>query len=214
MLAVSISPVLLFPDQFLSRLDGLLLLGGLVIFMWWVLRLGQRSRGKDPIEAEYAAEIPADITMSRAVFSIVIGLTALAVGSEALVWASQSLARALGISDLLIGLTIVAIGTSLPELAVSVVSARKGEHGLALGNVIGSNTFNTLAVIGVAGTLSPAQLDPDAVLIHLPIMLGFTLVFFFFAYNDDDIIEVRRAAGFMLLAGFLVYLTYLVVSAL
>jgi len=214
MLAVSISPVLLFPDQFLSRLDGFLLLGGLVVFMWWVLRLGQRSRGKDPIEAEYAAEIPADITMGRAGIAMALGLAALAVGSEALVWGSQNLARALGISDLLIGLTIVAIGTSLPELAVSVVSARKGEHGLALGNVIGSNTFNTLAVIGVAGVLSPAPLDPDAVLIHLPVMLGFTLVFFFFAYNDGDLIEVRRSAGFMLLAGFLVYLTFLVVSAL
>ena len=214
MLAVSVSPVLLFPDQFLSRLDGLLLLSGLVIFIWWVLRVGRRSRGKDPIEAEYAAEIPGDITLGRAVLAIVVGLAALAVGSEALVWGSQNLARALGISDLLIGLTIVAIGTSLPELAVSIVSARKGEHGLALGNVIGSNTFNTLAVLGVAGVLSPAALDPDAVLLHLPVMLAFTLVFFFFAYNDGDTVEVSRGAGWMLLSGFLVYLVYLVVSVL
>ena len=120
------------------------------------------------------------------------------------------MAERLGISDLVIGLTIVAIGTSLPELAVSVVGARKGEYGLALGNVIGSNIFNTLAVIGVAGVLYPATLERDAVVLHLPVMLSFTLVFFFFAYNSGGTIRIGRGAGWLALTGFVTYLAFLV----
>ena len=210
MLAVSVTPVLLFPDGVLSRADGAFLLAGLVLFLVWVIRLGLRTRGKDPIEAEYAAEIAAGVPTGKATLILLLGLGTLAAGSEALVWGSTGLAARLGISDLVIGLTIVAIGTSLPELAVSVVGARKGEHGLALGNVIGSNSFNTLAVIGVAGVLHPATLDRDAVVLHLPVMLGFTLVFFVFAYNSGDTIRIGRGAGWFALTGFIAYLAYLV----
>lgn len=210
MLAVSVTPVLLFPDGVLSRMDGLLLLAGLVVFIVWALRLGLRTRGKDPIEAEYAAEIATGISPGRAALVLLLGLGTLALGSEGLVWGSTNVAARLGISDLVIGLTVVAIGTSLPELAVSVVAARKGEHGLALGNVIGSNIFNTLAVIGVAGVIRPATLDPDAVLVHLPVMLGFTLAFFFFAYNVGETIRIGRRAGWLALISFIAYLAYLV----
>ena len=210
MLAVSIAPVVLFPDGVLSRLDGSLLLGGVLVFIVWVIRLGLQTRGKDPIEAEYAAEIATDISSGRAMLVLLLGLGTLALGSEALVWGSTNLATRLGISDLVIGLTVVAIGTSLPELAVSVVGARKGEYGLALGNVIGSNIFNTLAVIGVAGVIRPATLDPDAVVLHLPVMLGFTLMFFFFAYDSGDTIRIGRGAGGLALACFIAYLAYLV----
>jgi len=210
MLAVSVVPVVLFPDGVLSRTDGWLLLAGLVLFIAWVIRLGLRTRGKDPIEAEYAAEIAADLGTGRAALVLLLGLGTLALGSEALVWGSTNLAARLGISDLVIGLTVVAIGTSLPELAVSIVGARKGEHGLALGNVIGSNTFNTLAVIGVAGTIHPATLDPAAIVLHLPVMLGFTLAFFFFAYNAGDTIRIGRGAGWLALISFIAYLAYVV----
>lgn len=210
MLAVSVTPVLLFPDGVLSRMDGLLLLAGLMVFIIWALRLGLRTRGKDPIEAEYAAEIATGISPGRAALVLLLGLGTLALGSEGLVWGTTNVAARLGISDLVIGLTIVAIGTSLPELAVSVVAARKGEHGLALGNVIGSNIFNTLAVIGVAGVIRPATLDPDAVLVHLPVMLGFTLAFFFFAYNVGETIRIGRGAGWLALISFIAYLAYLV----
>jgi cation:H+ antiporter len=214
MLAVSVAPVLIFPDGVLSRLDGLLLLTGLVGFGVWVTRLGLRTRGKDPIESEYAAEIAADLAPQRAALLVVVGLICLGVGSESLVGGSTKLAVRLGISDLIIGLTVVAIGTSLPELAVSVVSARKGELGLALGNVIGSNTFNTLAVIGVAGAIRPATLEPAAVILHLPVMLAFTLAFFFFAYNSGHLIKVSRRAGWVLLSGYVGYLAYLVSAVL
>ncbi len=206
MLAISVVPVLLFIDGQLGRLDGLLLAGGLLGFSWWVTRLGMRSTGHDPIEAEYAAELPSGIGNRRALLLILLGLVTVLGGSNALVWGAENLARALRISETIIGVTMIAVGTSLPELAVTIVSARKGEAGLALGNVIGSNAFNTLAVIGVAALIHPAPLDPRAVEFHLPAMLAFSLAFFFIAYNRDQTLRVGRRAGALLLAGYLLYL--------
>ena len=174
-------------------------------FMTWVVRLGRSTHGIDPIEAQYAAELPSGVTPGRASFAVLVGLVTLLAGANALVWGSESLARALGISDLVLGVTIVAIGTSLPELAVSIVSARKGEHGLALGNVIGSNAFNLLAVIGVAAAIEPARLEAEAVRLHLPVMVGFTLAFFFIAYNRDNVMRVGRVAGAALFLAFCCY---------
>ncbi len=212
MLAICVAPVLLFADMELGRLDGMLLLAGLVTFIWWVTRLGLQTRGHDAIEAEYAAELPSGISTQRAALLILVGLVVLTAGSNLLVWGSENLARALGVSDLIIGLTVVAVGTSLPELAVSVASARKGEAGLALGNIIGSNAFNMLAVVGVAAALKPAPLEADAVRLHLPAMLGFTLAFFFIAYNRTETMRVGRGAGALLLAAYLAYLGVVFVS--
>ncbi len=212
MVGVSLVPVILFADQLLSRLDGTLLLLGLAAFGVWIARLGLSTSGRDPLEAEYAAELDTSIGTGKAAALIVMGLIALLAGSNALVWGAEFLAVALGISELIIGLTVLAIGTSLPELAVSIVSARKGEHGLALGNVIGSNAFNLLAVIGVAAVISPIQLDPTAVTIHLPIMLSFTVAFFFIAYNQSGTIRVGRAAGLFLLVGFLAYQLFILLG--
>ncbi len=214
MLAVSIVPVLLFSDGYLSRLDGILLLTGLAAFVAWITLLGLRTRGQDPLEAEFAAEIPGGLGSGKAMAWIAVGLAAVLAGSDTLVWGAENAARTLGISELVIGLTVIAIGTSLPELAVSVASARKGEHGLALGNVIGSNAFNLLAVIGVAAVIHPADLNPDAVTVHLPVMLAFTVAFFFIAYNQTGTLRVSRAAGFMLLAAYIAYLGFLTSSSL
>ena len=113
-----------------------------------------------------------------------------------------------GISNLVIGITIVAVSTSLPELAVSVAAARKGEYGLALGNVIGSNGFNMLAVLGVAAVIRPTNVEPDVLAVHLPVLLGFTGAFFFMAYNRSGSIRVSRLSGGLLLAGFVGYYGY------
>lgn len=210
MLAVSVLPVLLFPDQRLGRGDGIALAAGLVAFLYWIVRLGLRTRGRDPIEAQYAAEIPTGIGPLRTALAGTLGLAALLAGANALVWGAGKAAGALGISDVVIGLTVVAIGTSLPELAVSVVSARKGEHGLAVGNVIGSNAFNLLAVIGVAAVIHPADLAPEVVRVHLPVMVAFTLVFFVIAYNRPEEIRIGRVSGAALLAAFCVYQAWVV----
>jgi cation:H+ antiporter len=209
MVAVSLIPVILLIDLKLSHLDGAILLIAFFCFIYWVIKLGMRSSGHDAIEAEYATETPEAVTQRMAILWIIIGLAILVVGSNALVWGSQNIARQVGVSDLVIGVTVVAIGTSLPELAVSVVAARKGLHGLALGNVIGSNAFNMLAVIGIAGVIRPATLDLAAVQLHLPVLLGFTVAFFFIAYNSNGTMRVGRLEGAALLASFIIYQSYI-----
>ena len=176
LLAVSTLSLMLFLDESLSRVDGAALIIGLGIFLYWIVHLGFRTAGTDPIEAEYEAEIRADLSMSAALMWFAVGLLLLVVGANLLVWGSENLARSIGVSELIIGLTVVAIGTSLPELAVSIVSVLKGEHGLALGNIIGSNIFNLLAVIGVAALIQPIPLESDVLRFHFPVMLGFTLL--------------------------------------
>lgn len=206
MVAVSVVPVIFFLDNQLQRWEGLALLVVFAGFIFWIIQLGLRTRGHDAIEAEYESEIPTDLTTGAAVMRIIVGLGALSAGAQSLVWGSESIATELGVSNLVIGITIVAFGTSLPELAVSLTSARKGEHGLAFGNIIGSNGFNSLAVIGIAAAIKPATLDPSAVRLHLPVMLAFTITFFFMAYNWSGTIRVSRAHGAILLTGFITYI--------
>ncbi len=209
MVAVSLIPVFLFLDDYLSRLDGLTLFVLFAAFIYWIIRLGLRTSGHDAIEAQYATEIPDSVGQGMAALWIAVGLVVLIIGSNALVWGGQNLALALGISDLLLGVTLVAIGTSLPELTVAIVAARKGLHGLALGTVIGSNVFNMLAVIGIAALIRPATMDHVVLTFHVPVMLAFTVVFFFIAYNYSGTIRVSRWVGATLLAGFVAYHSYL-----
>ncbi len=198
----------LFVNDDLSRVDGLALLTGLGLFLYWTATLSVRVGGADPVEAEYAAEIPADVTLVAALVWLTIGFVVLLVGANLLVWGGENIARWLGVSDLLIGVTIVAIGTSLPELAVGIVSARKGEYGLALGNVIGSNLFNLLAVVGLAATIAPMRIDPEVAELHYSVMIAFTVAVLFLAYNYFGK-GISRPAGGLLLCGFFAYHGYL-----
>ncbi|MFQ5633782.1 MAG: calcium/sodium antiporter [Gammaproteobacteria bacterium] len=206
MSAASMVPLLFFHDDRLDRLEGLVLLAIFAGFIYWITQLGLRTRGHDIIETEYASEMPTGISRRGATMRLAGGLVALSAGAESLVWGSQSAALSLGVSSMIVGVTVVAIGTSLPELAVSLASARKGEHALAFGNIIGSNGFNSLAVIGIAAAIAPGTTDPGAGAFHLPVMLGFTIAFFFMAYNWSGTIRVTRTAGAVLLIGFVVYL--------
>jgi len=214
MTVITCVPVVLYVDENISRIDGALLLLAMTGFLLWVIRLGIQTRGRDAIEAQYAAEIPGDMRQLDASLRVLVGLVALIGGANLLVWASKNLALALGISELIIGITIVAIGTSLPELAVSAVAARKGEHGLALGNIIGSNAFNMLAVIGVATVLEPVALAREVLVLHLPAMVGMTVAFFFLTYNEAGAIRVGRPAAALLLAGFASYHGYVAFGTL
>jgi cation:H+ antiporter len=209
MVAVSLVPVILFLDDQLSRWNGWALLGLFAFFIFWIIRLGLKTSGHDIIEAQYETEIPENVSQRPAMAWIGFGLLVLIIGSNALVWGGHHLALEIGISDLVIGLTLVAIGTSLPELAVSIVATGKGLHGLALGNIIGSNAFNMLAVIGVAAVIHPATMDHLVLTLHLPVMLAFTVVFFFIAYNYTGTIRVSRWEAAILLAGFIGYHGYL-----
>lgn len=212
LLAVSLLTVSLFLDTRLSRVDGIVMLTGLVIVMVWLARLGMRSAANDPIAQDYEAEIPSDVTMPMAVVWLVVGLGTLLIGADLLVDGAIGIAKTLGVSEVVIGITIVAFGTSLPELAVSLASALKGEYGLAIGNIVGSNIFNLLAVIGVAATIEPAALAPDVLSLHIFVMVAFTLVLFAMTYDYDGKAQLSRLEGFALLVAFLAYDGYVVMQ--
>ncbi len=161
LIAVTALAAYQFVDGVLSRIDAA---GLLIVFaglMTWSIWQGMKKK-TDALGSEMEKELTVrGIPIQRAIAWLVLGLILLVASSRILVWGAVEIARGLGIDDLVIGLTIVAGGTSLPELASSVAAARKKEHGLALGNVLGSNLFNTLAVVGIAGVIHPAAVSSE-----------------------------------------------------
>jgi cation:H+ antiporter len=212
LLAVSLLTVSLFLDSFLSEVDGLVLLTGLIIIMIWLSRLGFRSSASDPLQAEFDAEIPKHMSMRVAIFWLLVGIATLLAGAELMVDGAIEIAIALGVSEIVIGITMVALATSLPELAVSAISAFRGEYGLAIGNIVGSNIFNLLAVVGVAAVIHPAMLPPSVLSLHLFVMVAFTLVLFAMTYEYEGRGRITRLEGFALLAAYLAYQAYVVVQ--
>ncbi len=210
LLAVSLLTVSLFLDQILSQVDGIVMLTGLVIVMFWLARLGLRSADNDPIAQDYEAEIPTDVSMPMAIMWIVVGLGVLLLGADWLVEGAIGVAKTLGVSEVVIGITIVAFGTSLPELAVSLVSALKGEYGLAIGNIVGSNIFNLLAVIGVASAIQPTAIAPTVLSLHIFVMSAFTLVLFAMTYDYDGKAQLSRMEGLALVVAYIAYDAYVV----
>jgi len=196
-------------DGVLGRLDGVVLLAGLVLVIVWLVRLGLKSR-RDPLLSELDAEVPARIDMGPAVMWFLIGLTVLLVSSRMLVWGAVSIAHVLGISDVVIGLTIVALGTSLPELAASIMSIVKGEHDLAIGNVVGSNMFNLLAVLGMPGIIRPGKFPAEVLSRDYPVMIGLTLLMLIMAYGlRGGPGQINRYEGAILLIVYLGYMAML-----
>ncbi|MEM7611250.1 MAG: calcium/sodium antiporter [Pseudomonadota bacterium] len=214
LLAVTLLAVSLSLDLSLSRIDGLVMLTALVVVMYWIVRLGYRTNIDDPIEAEYEAEIPKDMKMRVAAGWFALGLAVLLVGAELLVGGSTTIARSFGVSELVIGVTLVAVGTSLPELAVSLISAMKGEQGLAIGNIIGSNMFNLLAVIGAAIIINPTTIPPEVLSLHFFVMISLTLVLFAMAYNYSGAGRINRIEGSALLIAFVCYHFYVLSQSL
>ncbi|TCO72207.1 calcium/sodium antiporter [Chromatocurvus halotolerans] len=198
-----------------SRGEAFLLLAGFFALLGWSVFTAVRGRG-DSLEAETDVELAAHaMTRGRALFWLVAGLILLVISSRILVWGAVNIAEALGISDLVIGLTIVALGTSLPELAASVIAARKGEHDIAIGNVVGSNMFNLLAVVGIAGSISPMPaLSPDLLLRDWPVMMALTAGVLVMAYRRRGPGRISRPEGAMLLLAFAAYNVWLVISVI
>lgn len=204
--------LLLLLDGELSRLDGALLLLGLGVMVVWMVRSGLADRNHDALGTEFSEEIPSDMPMSLALFWVVVGLLVLLASSRLLVWGAVGIAQHFGVSDLVIGLTIVALGTSLPELAASIASALKGEPDIAVGNVIGSNMFNLLAVLGIPGLLHPLAIGQEVLSRDYPVMIGLTLLFFAMAYGIRGPGRINRLEGAVLLACYLGYQTLLYFS--
>jgi len=210
LLLIMVIAMLLLLDGTLGRLDGALLLGGMCLLLYWVTRVGIKSgEDRDPMSAEFAEEIPTDVGMGKAIFWVLAGAVLLLVSSRLLVWGAVSVAHAMGVSDLVIGLTVVALGTSLPELAATVMSALRNEHDIAIGNVLGSNMFNLLAVLGLPGLIHPAPIEAVVMTRDYPVMTGFTVLLFVMAYGRQGPRRINRLGGGMLLAAFGAYQTLL-----
>ncbi|MDY6980856.1 MAG: calcium/sodium antiporter [Pseudomonadota bacterium] len=207
MFLIMLVSLMLVADGELSQLDGLILLVGMVLMLWWMVLLGKR-KDHDPLEAEYASEIPT-MTTPRALLWLLIGLVLLLASSRALVWGAVNIAQFFGVSDLIIGLTIVAIGTSLPELAASVMGALRKEPEIAIGNVIGSNMFNLLVVLGIPGLLGPVALDAEVLSRDFPVMIGLSIALFIMAYGFRGDGKINRFEGGLLLLAYVAYLTLL-----
>jgi len=205
MLAITLGSLVLVMDGNLGRMDGIILITAMFIIIYTVTILGLRSRKTDPIAQEYEEEIPADMKTGKAIFWFVTGLLLLLLGSKLLVNGAINIATALGVSDVIIGLTIVAIGTSLPELAASIMSAYKQEHDIAIGNIIGSNMFNLLAVLGIPGLIQPGPIPEGVLERDFPIMIGLTLLLFAMAYGFKGPGRINRIEGGILFSAFILY---------
>ena len=210
MFSIMLLALVLLIDGEMSRLDGWILMLGLGLMILWMVLQGLR-RDHDPMEDEYEKEIPR-ISTPKALQWLALGMVLLLGSSRALVWGAVNIAHALGISDLIIGLTVVAVGTSLPELAASVISALRKEPDIAIGNVIGSNMFNLLAVLGLPGVIMPHALEPELLSRDFPYMIGLSIALFAMAYGFKGDGRLNRWEGLLLLLAYFAYLGWLYYS--
>ena len=205
LLAAMLLMLLVIQDNHLGRTDGLILWTSVLLLMWWVIRQALINRSEDPMYAEFEQELPKPMSTRLALVWLVIGLTLLIISSRILVWGAIEIATELGVSDLLIGLTIIAIGTSLPELAAAIAGALKNEHDIVIGNVVGSNMFNTLAVMGIPGLIYPSTLDAGVLQRDVPVVFILTIALVIMAFGYKGQGRINRIEGATLFSCFVGY---------
>lgn len=197
-------------DGEITRTDAFVLLGVFSALMGWIIWQGIQKK-TDTLSNEMEQELQTKtMPINRAVFWLVSGLVLLIASSRILVWGAVEIAQFFGVSDLIIGLTIIAIGTSLPELASSIIATRKGEHDIALGNVLGSNLFNTLAVVGIAGAIHPMPVEPEVLSRDILVMGVLTVSLFVIGYGFRGPGRINRFEGGALLVCYIGYISYLI----
>lgn len=192
----------------LRSADGWAMIIALLVFLFWLVKTAKRAP-RDPLNIEIEQELPKTLSIGKALFWFAVGLIGLIVSSRLLVWSAVHIAEYFGVSDLVIGLTIVALGTSLPELAASIASILKREDDLAIGNILGSNMYNLLAVYSLPGIFYPGPLDPHVLTRDFPWVIGFTIAMFGLGFNRGGHGNINRLEGSLLLTAFFVYQTIL-----
>lgn len=200
-------------DGVLSRNDAIIMLLMLVLYMGWTIWQGMRNQS-DVLSHEFDHQLQEkEVPLKTSIFQLIFGLIVLVISSRLLVWAAVEIAQAFGVSELIIGLTVVAVGTSLPELASSIAAARKGELDIAIGNVIGSNMFNTLAVVGLAGVIHPTIVPPEVLQRDMVVMGTLTLSLLLFTLSFKGQGRIGRVKGSIWLFSFVAYTCYLINTA-
>jgi cation:H+ antiporter len=206
MIGVTLVAVAVLADGRLQRWDGILLLLGLVAYTWVAVRLARKETG-GRADQEFAQEIgPAPPTLVRAIVFTLIGLGLLTYGSDLFVEGAVSIARKFGLSDIVIGLTVVAIGTSLPELATSVVAALKGESDVAIGNIVGSNLFNLLGILGLVGVMGETDTG-GLTWVDLAVLVAVTVAILPLVRTGG---RISRGEGALLLATYIIYTGWMI----
>ncbi|MBB3182748.1 cation:H+ antiporter [Halomonas fontilapidosi] len=208
---VTLLSALLLWGGVVSRLEALLLLGLLAVFIGGSIYMALRN-GSDPLSSDTEESLAIHaMSLKAGLVWTGIGLVLLVVSSRLLVWGAVAIAQSFGVSDLVIGLTVVAVGTSLPELASSISALRRREHDLVLGNVVGSNLFNTLGVVGLAAVIAPIEAGREVLLRDWSLMMAMTVMMAVFAMGwRGREGRINRVEGAALLAMFLGYTTYMV----
>ena len=192
-----------------SFIEGLILAAGFVTFIVGLLLItlkqSKRQIASDPMLTEVEQDIPEGVPSKIAIFWLILGMIVLPLSASFLVDSATFIAKAFGISDLVIGLTIIAIGTSLPELAASIASLVKKEDDLALGNIIGSNIFNILAVLAIPALIKPGSIDPEVASRDVPSMFFITLLLFLLCFSRSGQFRITRVKGGVLFLCFVIY---------
>jgi cation:H+ antiporter len=217
LIVVSLAVYVLVLDDSVSRFEGAILFAGIVAYTVWLLR-GARKGESPEVDDEYEQAVETlegsgfRKSLAFQIGLVVVGLALLVLGSQLLVDAATEIATELGVSDLVIGLTVVALGTSLPELATSVMAAIRGQRDIAVGNVIGSNIFNLLSVLGASAVVSSDGLavNSEAIRLDIPVMLAATVVLLPICWNG---FSVKKWEGATLIVFYVVYVVYLVMEA-
>jgi cation:H+ antiporter len=214
MIALSFVVLLLALDGNFGLGDGILLVTGLVVYVWFLIRESRRETAFTRQESvqEPGSASPTSAGRIRNIVLVIGGLALLVLGSRWLVDGAVSFARYLGVSELIVGLTIVAAGTSLPEVVTSIIAALRGERDIAVGNVVGSNIFNILAVLGITSVVAPGgiEVSPAVVGFDLPVMIAVALACLPIFFTGGTI---SRKEGVLLLAYYVAYTAYLILAA-
>lgn len=197
----------MFYSGVLSRWDGLVLLGLLAVYLWYVLKHSNEAPPPIEIDLEALEAVP-QVSVLGALVGVLIGIGLLTGGAHSLVQGAETIARSFGIPEKVIGLTLVAFGTSLPELASCLVAAMRKEGDIILGNIVGSNIFNVLCILGIASVCKPLALPLSEIVVDYGVMMGFSLVLLPFLLTGTSL---RRIEGAFLVIAYVGYVFYLYV---
>jgi len=211
-LAVSILGYFLLLDNELGKMDGIILLALLIIVMTWMIKANKQIEGtNDPLEEDTRQELEEhkEIPLKKSWFILLAGLVVLILSAKLMVWGAVDIAHYFHVPEMIIGLTIVAIGTSLPELAAAITAAKKGESDLMIGNLLGSNLFNLLAVLAVPALLAPSMIESETLIYDYPIMLLLTFVMLLVALPFKGKSIIGRKIGLLFTISFVAYLVFL-----
>ena len=216
LVVVSVAALLMSLDNRVGRIDGVILFAGIVIYTGWLIRASRRENTHVVEEYQSAIDTVEGAAVEKPIVVqlgyVAVGLVTLVIGSQFLVNSATDIATELGVSELVIGLTVVAIGTSLPEFATSMLAAFRGQRDIAVGNVVGSNLFNLMCVLGLTGIVSPdgVTVSDTSLRLDFPVMLAATVVLIPIFWSG---FQIKRWEGFVLVAFYAVYVVYLIVDA-